>query len=136
MCWLRRALISFSALATFAGAVPGQSLPILLEEDFENGMRRWLCTDHDLKESVWKIEELSVADGANKVLRVTGKSTYEPPHRSPHSVAWLKDVDVGSLQIDVRVQNTRPGERRAHRPRYPSHPISLVNRYALLHVAP
>ena len=41
-----------------------------------------------------------------KVLRVTGTSKYQPPHRSPHSIALLKDVVVGDFDLTVHVQNT------------------------------
>jgi hypothetical protein len=79
-------------------------LPLLLEEDFEHGMDRWQTTDPPGAEPVWKI----VAAGApgNHVLRVTGPSKYEPPYRSPLSIAWLKDVVVGDFVLTARVQNT------------------------------
>lgn len=94
-------------IAASTAAASAQVLPILAEDDFENGMERWQTSDHDLEESVWKIERLVGAKGVNHVLRVAGKSRYEPPHRSPHSIAWLKDINIGSFQIDVRAQNTR-----------------------------
>jgi hypothetical protein len=97
--------VFFGALASSA---LGQPLPVLLKDDFEHGMQRWQTTDPDLETSVWKIERIGAGEAVNHVLRVTGPSSYQPPFRSPHSIAWLKDVDVGSFQIDVRVQNTRP----------------------------
>jgi hypothetical protein len=42
------------------------------------------------------------------VLRVTGPSQYQPPHRSPHSIALLKDVVVTDFELTARVQNTNP----------------------------
>ena len=36
----------------------------------------------------------------------TGTSKYQPPHRSPHSIALLKDVVVGDFELTVRVQET------------------------------
>jgi hypothetical protein len=81
-----------------------RELPLLLKEDFEKGMDRWQTTDPKGKEAVWKIVDLG---GKQKhALRVTGKSAYEPPHRSPHSIALLKDVKVGDFELTVRVQNT------------------------------
>jgi hypothetical protein len=37
---------------------------------------------------------------------VTGPSKYAPPHRSPHSIALLKDIKVGDFEMTARVQNT------------------------------
>jgi hypothetical protein len=101
-------------------------LPLLLQEDFESGMARWQPTDADLASSVWRIElrgaggspaskvpvtkagEPTAATANNYVLRVTGQSKYEPPHRSPHSIVWLKDIVVKDFVLTARVQNTRP----------------------------
>ena len=80
------------------------ALPLLLKEDFERGMARWRTTDPTPATSVWKIVDQG---GKRKnVLRVTGKSKYEPPHRSPHSIALLKDIQVGDFELTARVQNT------------------------------
>ncbi len=80
------------------------TLPLVLKEDFERGMARWCTTDPDPADGVWKIIEAGTA--GNHVLRVSGKSKYEPPHRSPHSIAWLKDVIVGDFVLTASVQNT------------------------------
>ena len=78
----------------------------MLQEDFEHGLDRWQTTDPPGAEPVWKI----IAAGApgNHVLRVTGASAYEPPYRSPLSIAWLKGVEVGDFVLTARVQNTNP----------------------------
>ena len=68
-------------------------------------MDRWRTTDPKPAEGVWKIVETDKGK-ANHALRVTGKSKYQPPHRSPHSIALLKDIQVGDFEITVRVQNT------------------------------
>jgi hypothetical protein len=78
--------------------------PVDVVEDFENGMDRWVTTDPNPAEVVWKIIE--AGEAGNHVLRVTGPSKYQPPHRSPHSIALLKDVVVGDFELTVRVQNT------------------------------
>lgn len=87
-------------------------LPVLLHEDFECGMGRWQTTDPDPSDTVWKIS--SVGERCNHVLRVTGPSKYQPPHRSPLSIAWLKDIDVGDFELSARVQNTNV-DAGAHR---------------------
>jgi hypothetical protein len=79
-------------------------LPLILEESFDRGLDRWQMTDPNPKDSVWKVID---AGGKRKnVLRVTGPSKYEPPHRSPHSIALLKDIKVGDFELTARVQNT------------------------------
>jgi hypothetical protein len=78
--------------------------PMLVKEDFENEMKRWQTTDPDPANRVWKIIEAGPA--GNHVLRVTGTSKYQPPHRSPHSIALLRDVKVGDFELTMRVQNT------------------------------
>ncbi len=91
-------------LAVVASSFADDSWPVLLKEDFEHGMDRWKTTDPDPSESVWKIIE----DGkpGNHALRCTGASKYKPPHRSPLSIAWLKDVEVSDFELTARVQET------------------------------
>ncbi len=81
-------------------------LPLVVEDDFEHGLDRWQTTDPPDAEPVWKIMEAGAP--GNHVLRVTGPSQYEPPHRSPLSIAWLKDVELGDFVLTARVQNTNP----------------------------
>jgi hypothetical protein len=101
------------ALALVAGsfawrpiAAAESSLPVLVEEDFEHGMDRWETSDPDPADSVWKIIEIGAP--GNHALRVSGASQYEPPYRSPLSIAWLKDVEVGDFELTARVENTNP----------------------------
>jgi hypothetical protein len=79
-------------------------LPVLVDEDFEQGMERWQTTDPNPADAVWKVIRGETAD--NHVLRVTGPSKYQPPFRSPHSIALVKDVVVGDFELTARVQNT------------------------------
>jgi hypothetical protein len=79
-------------------------LPVVFEENFEKGMDRWKTTDPQNEEPVWKIIDLG--DKHKHVLRVTGESKYEPPHRSPHSMALIKDLKVSDFDLKARVQNT------------------------------
>jgi hypothetical protein len=87
-------------------------LPLVVKEDFEKGMDRWRTTDPDPKDGVWEIIEVKGSEKpenggkVNHALRVKGISKYQPPHRSPHSIAWLKDVKVGNFELTARVQNT------------------------------
>jgi hypothetical protein len=87
-------------------------LPNLFEENFEKGMDRWRTTDPAGEKPVWKIIDIG---GKHKhVLRVTGPSKYQPPHRSPHSIALLKGLKVGDFDLTARVQNTNT-KAGAHR---------------------
>jgi hypothetical protein len=79
-------------------------LPVLIRDGFEQGIDRWQTTDPDPASGVWKIVE--VGRPGNHALRVTGTSKYQPPHRSPHSIALLKGVMVSDFEMTVRVQNT------------------------------
>jgi hypothetical protein len=80
-------------------------LPLIVKEDFESGMARWQTTDPDPATGVWEIIKTGRREGSS-ALRVTGMSKYQPPHRSPHSIAMLKDVKVGDFELTARVQNT------------------------------
>jgi hypothetical protein len=85
-------------------AAEERELPLVIQEDFEHGMDRWQTTDPDGASPVWKLIE--VGNPGNHALRVTGTSKYQPPHRSPHSIALLKDVVVGDFELTARVQET------------------------------
>ena len=89
---------------------PEGGLQVVVKEDFEKGMERWRTTDPDPKDGVWEVVELKAGEKedskTNHALRVKGISKYQPPHRSPHSIALLKDVKVGDFELTARVQNT------------------------------
>lgn len=92
----------------------GEDLPLLVEDDFDSGMERWETTDPEGAEPVWKIVEARRDGKQEQVLRVTGTSKYQPPHRSPHSIALLKDIVAGDFVLTAKLQNTNPGAG-AHR---------------------
>jgi hypothetical protein len=97
-------------------------LPSLIFEPFQDGktFTRWETSDPDPNQRVWKIEEevekepQSNSQVANCYLRVTGPSSYQPPHRSPHSFALVKDLVVSDFDLTVRLKNTHR-EAGAHR---------------------
>jgi hypothetical protein len=101
------AFLFFGATLAEAARSAERELPLLLKEDFEHGMARWQTTDPDPANGVWKIIEAGAA--GNHVLRVTGISKYQPPHRSPHSIALVKEIKVTDFEVNVRVQNTNAG---------------------------
>ncbi|MCC6491760.1 MAG: hypothetical protein IT424_01930 [Pirellulales bacterium] len=108
-------VLAASLLAAHCGAVAAETLPLLYADDFERGMQRWQTTDPNPAKPYWKIVDLKNAAGEpTKALRVTGMSDYQPPHRSPPSIALLKDVVVGDFDITAQVQSTNV-DAGAHR---------------------
>lgn len=81
-------------------------LPLLFEDDFENGADRWEPTDP----KAWQIKETN----RGKVYNQFQLSKYEPPHRSPHNISLVKDILVGDFVITVDVQSTN-ANAGAHR---------------------
>ena len=76
-------------------------LPLVYEEDFENGAKNWEPTD----DSAWKV----VDSGSSKVYsQFKKKSDYNPPHRSPFNISLLRDVFVGDFDLHVKVKSTHP----------------------------
>lgn len=93
----------FLALGSLAfGAEP--EMPVILSEKFEDAAC-WQPTD----EAMWKIEE---RDG-NKAYHLLGKSNYQPPQRSPHSISLLKDKILGDFVLTARVLTLQTS--RGHR---------------------
>lgn len=86
--------------------------PVLVTDDFESGMERWKTSDVD--KSFWELIKTTRDGEPTTALRVLGTSTYQPPHRSPHSFALVKDLKVSDFEMTVRVQNTNVGAG-AHR---------------------
>ena len=92
-------------LAAMLIAMPVFAEPIF-EEDFEDGTDRWTFTD----DAAWDVVE---EEGGNKALALQKSSDYSPKVRSPKSIAWIKDLDVGSFQLDIKMKQT--GREYGHR---------------------
>jgi hypothetical protein len=77
-------------------------LPLVFSDDFESGTAdRWEPTD----KSAWTVKD----QGGNKVYALTKKkSDFNPKHRSPYNRSLVKDVEVGSFVLDVKLQSTHP----------------------------
>lgn len=79
----------------------GRELPLLLTEDFEQGIKPWEPTDR----SAWKLKE----EDDNTVYSLTKKkSDYEPPVRSPYNRSLHKNVVVSDFVMDVDLRSTIP----------------------------
>ena len=82
-----------------AAGAAADELPVLVEENFEQGAERWEPTDA----KAWKVEEL---DGSKVYSQFKKRSDYNPPHRSPYNIALLKDVTVGDFVLTAKVKST------------------------------
>lgn len=74
-------------------------LPILLEEDFQNGAEHWEPTDA----KAWKVKE---TDKGYVYSQFEKRSKYEPPHRSPYNISLLREVNVEDFVLDADVLST------------------------------
>lgn len=99
---LASVVLGLAGALSWAGGSPraaeADDLPLLIEEDFEQGAERWEPTDPN----AWKVIEA----GGSKVYSQFQGSKYQPPHRSPLNIALLKDVVVGDFVIEAKVQST------------------------------
>ena len=95
------ALIADFRVPAVAAAEPteGASLPVLLEDNFEQGVDRW----QPVGGSEWSVIETK--DGGH-AYRMTGRTPYNPPVRSPRIISLVKDIVVGDFEITARIQNT------------------------------
>lgn len=95
-----RRLVAVAAALALAWAGPSLAAreEIDLREDFESGAARWIPTDP----AMWEVAE----EDGNHFYRLKGKSRFEPPHRSPHSIALLGGVDVGDFDLRLRLRST------------------------------
>jgi hypothetical protein len=82
-----------------------QGLPLVFDDDFENGMDRWTPTDP----KAWSIAE----EAGNHVLSLHASSAYKPPVRSPRSIARVADLNVTDFVLDARMKQT--GREYGHR---------------------
>ena len=92
-------VIAFGAIAPVAAAEKPE-LPLVYKDGFEEGADKWQPTDP----SAWKILKTERGKVYSLVKR---KSKYKPKHRSPHSIALLKDVKVGDFVLAVKIKSTR-----------------------------
>ena len=82
------------------------ALPLVHQDDFEKGAKVWNPSDT----KKWTVDKQK--DG-NHVYHLHGKSKYQPPFRSPHSVTLLKDKVVGDFVLTAKVHTLQT--TRGHR---------------------
>jgi len=92
-------LILMTLILTPAGC--GRKTPLVFKTDFEDGgLDAWQPTDP----KAWRIEQ-----GNNgKVLSLFTKSNYQPPVRSPLNINLIKDVVLGSFEMELQMHSTTP----------------------------
>ena len=88
-------------LMSVGAATAAEPLPVLFEENFEQGAGHW--QPFDAKQ--WQIKK---TERGQVYSQHEKKSAYKPPHRSPTNVALLKDVVVGDLELTAKVLSTHP----------------------------
>jgi hypothetical protein len=100
---LSGSLASLTLIAAVASGKPpareSNGLPLVFFDDFESGQaEKWEQSDP----KAWKIIE----QGSNKVYSQFQQSKVETPVRSPFNRALVKDLVVGDVILDVKLQST------------------------------
>jgi hypothetical protein len=80
-------------------ASAADELPIVFEENFEQGADRW----QPLDEKQWQLKKTDAGQVYSQHVKQSG---YKPPHRSPTNVALLKDLVVGEMELIAKVKST------------------------------
>lgn len=94
-----RARTEKEAVAFLDAYLRGGPLPLILAEDFDDGIDRWEPTDP----AAWAW----AAEGGRRYLAmVSEKSDYRPKVRSPRGIALLKGIVVRDFVLDVDLQYT------------------------------
>jgi hypothetical protein len=99
------AVVSAGAYAAPKIDPAGKGYPLVFSDDFKKGSDNWTMTDP----KAWDLKK----DGAKDVLSLSRSSNYAPTVRSPHSIAWINDLDLKSFVIEVTVKQT--GREYGHR---------------------
>lgn len=102
---------NFGILATlvlFATTLQAKEMPLVFETDFESPaktQKEFFPTDAPNWETV-------KVDGQH-AYKLKGKSKYNPPYRSPHSISLINNKIVGDFVLTARVQTLQT--TRGHR---------------------
>ena len=92
-------LLTIGGCAQQARTADGKKLPSVFEADFEDGkLDAWQATDPN----AWRIE-----DGrGGKALAQFKQSDYKPPVRSPLNINLIRDIEVRSFKIELKMRST------------------------------
>lgn len=91
-----------SVQAVSAQPVPQtlNGLPLVFQDDFEDGRDQWETTD----DKAWKLNDAESGTAFGLITRV---SDYKPKVRSPHNIALVKGVEVADFVMTLRVKSTK-----------------------------
>ncbi|MBN1517722.1 hypothetical protein JXA32_14255 [Candidatus Sumerlaeota bacterium] len=70
---------------------------VSIREDFEHPKLQWETTDAQ----AWKI----IREGKNASFSLERQCDYEPPVRSPFSIAWIKDMELSDFTLTLKVRS-------------------------------
>ena len=91
--------------ASIACAEELEGLPLVYENDFEDGLSGLVFTD----QRAWSLVE----DEGNHALALTGPSEYTPPVRSPLSIARIEKLYLDDFILEADIKQT--GREYGHR---------------------
>ena len=104
VCWkVAMALLVLLTVGAGCAGLPSLAetgeMPLLFEADFEDGsLEAWEATDP----AAWRIEE----GRGGKVLAQFKQSDYKPPVRSPHNINFIRDVEVRSFELELKMRSS------------------------------
>jgi hypothetical protein len=94
------ALLGCVALPSQAVENSQKQMPLLFEDDFENGFGKWEIVDSES----WAIQE----HGKGKSLSITRRdSEHKPQVRSPRHIALMKNVEAEHFVLTFKVKSTK-----------------------------
>jgi len=82
-----------------------EGLPLVYSEDFEDGGEGWVFTD----DAAWEVR----LEDNNHALALHKSSQYQPPVRSPHSIARIEGLKVSDFILEARMKQI--GKEYGHR---------------------
>ena len=92
-------LVPKKKLGAKAGAYGAEEMPLVFEADFEDGkLDTWQATD----DNAWKLEQRL----SGKVLALHKQSDYKPQVRSPLNINLIRDINVGSFVLELKMLST------------------------------
>ncbi len=92
------AWVTTAVWGTVGTAEEGERLPVVVRENFEQGVERWQPFDP----AVWRVEE---SQGGHIYSQFKKQTAFQPPHRSPFLISLL-DESVRDFELNVRVRST------------------------------
>lgn len=124
-------MVGGALLALAAGCAAGSAEPsawsIVVDVDFASPACRERFAFTDASRWRWR------GDDGTASLELLGDSGYEPPVRSPTSIALLKDIEVADFDLDVDVLQT--GRDYGHRDLCLFFGFQSPTRYYYVHLA-